>query len=95
MNISGSKFLDDEMLTRLRKHCKGCRYFKPDSPTKDICTIVGWYNVFNKHEVIQYVKYCPCNKKCLVKAACTEVTCPMWLSYVKNIMEEKNFKLGG
>ncbi len=92
MTRRGPRYLDEEMLNKLRKYCKGCQYFKPDKPTKDICTIVGWYDILNMQDIKRYVEYCPCNKKCLVKAACTEVTCPLWLDYVKDVVREKSYK---
>jgi hypothetical protein len=78
---------------RLRKFCKGCQYFKPEKPVRDICSMVGWYNTRNIQDIIDYVKYCPCNKKCLVKASCREEQCPIWMEYMEKALQERNSKL--
>jgi hypothetical protein len=78
---------------RLRKFCRGCQYFRPEKPVRDICSVVGWYNTRNIQDVIDYVKYCPCNKKCLVKASCREEQCPIWLDFIHAAVEERNEKL--
>lgn len=79
----------------LRKICKGCQFFRPEKLVKDICSAIGWYNTKNIDEVIKYVKKCPCNQKCLVKASCREEQCPMWLDYIHKAVEERNAKLMG
>ena len=77
----------------LRKYCKGCQYFKPEIEVKDICSMVSWYNEVNIQEVQEYVKHCPCNKKCLVKAACRDGGCPDWIKYMHRAADERNKKL--
>ena len=78
---------------KLRKFCKGCQYFRPKEPVRNICSAVGWYNGKNMQEIIKYVKRCPCNQKCLVKASCREGECPMWMDYIKQAVVERNSKL--
>ncbi len=74
----------------LRKHCKGCRFFTTTKDVSDICTLVGWYDGDNVEEIIEYVKQCPCNKKCLVKPSCREERCPMWMEKLEEIVEYRN-----
>jgi hypothetical protein len=74
----------------LRVYCRGCQYFSPKKEVRHICSIVGWYNENNIGEVLEYVKHCPCNKKCLVKASCRDEDCPMWVDYVKQAAMERN-----
>ena len=74
----------------LKRYCIGCRFFLPDKQVRDICSIVGWYNEKNIGEVLEYVKHCPCNKKCLVKPSCTEEECPIWVAYIREAVDERN-----
>ncbi len=74
----------------LRVYCKGCQYFNTKKEVRGICSIVGWYNERNIGEVLEYVKQCPCNKKCLVKASCREEDCPIWIEYVYEAVDERN-----
>ncbi len=78
---------------KIRKYCRGCRFFKPELPVKDICNIMGWINRVDvdMKEVIRHVKGCPCNKKCLVKVSCIDSKCPIWLEYVNGIVERKGW----
>ena len=85
--------LNKNDLLILKQYCKGCRYFDPTKEVVDICTIIGWYNIVNIIEIKEYAKHCPCNQKCLVKAACREVTCPDWLAYVGEAVEKRNSHL--
>ena len=78
----------------LRQYCKGCRMFRPDKNVRSICSLVGWYNKFNIKEIVEYVKHCPCNEKCIVKSCCLDEKCPIWLKYLQKILKvrDKRFK---
>jgi len=76
----------------LRRYCIGCRFFIPDKPVVDICTLVGWYKIDNIQEVVGYVKKCPCNQKCIVKASCMDETCPIWMEYLNEAVEYRQCK---
>jgi len=78
---------------KLRKLCKGCQYFNPKKEARHLCSIIGWYNKRNIDDIIEYVKRCPCNKKCLVKPSCREEKCPIWIKYVVEASKERNVKL--
>lgn len=89
-------FLSDHDATILKQYCKGCQFFKPENNTKSICSIISWYDPEipnNMAQLVSHVKGCPCNKKCIVKAACTEEQCPMWLEYVQNLADKRVTKL--
>ena len=77
---------------KLRKYCKGCAYFQPHKPARDICSMIGWYRKDNIKEILGYVKRCPCNQKCLVKASCRDVNCPIWVKYMGEASQERNRK---
>jgi hypothetical protein len=95
MNPAPEKiYLSDEHAAILAKYCKGCRYFKPDANVRDICSIIGWYidvvhGRFKFETIVEYVKNCPCNKKCLVKPSCIEEQCPMWMNYVTGLIDKR------
>lgn len=75
----------------LREYCKGCIFFRPDIRTRDICSVISWYDNKAKNnmaQIVSYVKNCPCTK-CLVKASCKESQCPMWLNYVQNLADKR------
>ena len=76
----------------LLKYCKGCRYFDPTLEVSLICSIVGWYRKGNIKDVEEYVKNCPCNKKCLVKAACMDEKCPIWREYVYGSLNRRSIE---
>ena len=73
----------------LRQYCKGCQYFEPDRPVNEICTLIGWYKYDNIDKIRNLAKGCPCYK-CLVKASCKEMVCPLWLTYVSAQAHEMN-----
>lgn len=86
-------FLTKPDARELRNLCKGCQFFKPEELARDICSIIGWYNERNIQEIIEYVRHCPCNQKCLVKASCIVSECPIWMDYLKEAIVERNSKL--
>lgn len=83
-------YLSKPDASALKIYCIGCTYFKPEKLVRDICSIVGWYNERNIGEILEYVKHCPCNLKCLVKASCRVEDCPIWVEYVKSAANERN-----
>jgi len=83
--------LSEKEIEEIEKYCKGCKYFDPLLPIGDICTILSWFdNADLEGRNIKYVKACPCNQKCLVKAACTEEKCPIWTKHVKKMIAQRN-----
>jgi len=78
----------------LKKICIGCRYYNPKINVKDICSIIGWYVDVVSGQItfetfLEYVKGCPCNQKCLVKASCIDENCPMWMKHVTTLGEKR------
>ena len=84
--------LSEEDATKLKKYCKGCRYFVPTRTARDICTLIGWYNGHNVEEIVEYIKKCPCNQKCLVKVSCTEEQCSIWMKHVHKVLERRSIE---
>jgi len=87
--MKNTKTLSELEAKELRKYCKGCRFFKPELPTKNICNLVARIDRVEAQEFMDSVRGCPCNKKCLVKASCREVRCPIWLEYVNDVFDRK------
>lgn len=88
------KYLNEKDAKKILEYCKGCRFFGVDVQIHNICTMIGWYDREPMSEIISYVKNCPCNKKCLVKAACRDEKCPIWIEYVQNVIEIRDKKNG-
>lgn len=85
-------FLSDEDAKILKQYCKGCHYFEPSITVTENCTILSWYNnkeKDNMKHMIEYVKECACNQKCLVKAACREEQCVTWMKSVESISKKR------
>ena len=87
-------YLTDQHAQMLGVHCRGCRIFKPEVNVRDICSIIGWYVDVVSGDMIMltllgYVKGCPCNQKCLVKAACKDNLCPDWMKYTIKIGDKR------
>jgi len=78
-------FLSKEHASMFRKYCKGCSCFYSDIPTKNICTIMRRYPCSDIDTMITYIENCPC-QKCLVKAACQDEQCPIWLEYATELL---------
>lgn len=85
-------FLRDEDAETLKQYCRGCHFFDASIPIEQNCTIISWYNSKEKDNMkhmIEYVKECACNQKCLVKAACREEQCLVWMKCVENIAQKR------
>lgn len=90
-------YLTGRKLEMVKQHCKGCQIFDPTQNVTNICSVMRIYvDYVNKRiewsEFIEYIKGCPCNQKCIVKAACRRGGCPEWDAYVAKIIDKKLFK---
>jgi len=85
-------FLTKDDAEILKRYCKGCQYFDANISIEENCTIISWYNnkeKDNMKHMVEYVKDCACNQKCLVKASCIEEQCLIWMKSVESIAKKR------
>ena len=86
MTTEDKEKIKEEDKNIITNYCKGCIHFNSDKTLDLICSIMKLYKyIETKHlilsEFLIMLENCPCNKGCLVKAACRDIDCPDWSKY--------------